>query len=99
MRQYDDRSPNPLEGNPNFSEGNPSPAGRKSKENRKEIQAFVFRESSLFKDLRRFPQHFFFLKPIAAFWRRARAGAACSPRVVRRSFLSSFPVPPASLSE
>jgi hypothetical protein len=99
MRQYDDRSPNPLEGNPNFSEGNPSPAGRKSKENRKEIQAFVFHESSLFKDLRRFPQRFFFLKPIAAFWRRARAGAACSPRVVGRSFLSSFPVPPASLSE
>jgi hypothetical protein len=38
--------PNPSEGNPNFF-------GRKSKENRKEIQAFVFRGSSLFKDLRR----------------------------------------------
>jgi hypothetical protein len=49
-----------------LSEGNPSRIGRKSKENRKEIQAFVFRESSLFNDLRRPLRHFFFWKPIPA---------------------------------
>jgi hypothetical protein len=54
--------------------------GRKSKENRKEIQALVFRGSSLFKGLRRPPQQFFFLKPIPAFWRRMRAGIASSPK-------------------
>jgi hypothetical protein len=35
------------------SEGIQRKTGRKSKENWKEIQAFVFRGSSLFKDLRR----------------------------------------------
>jgi hypothetical protein len=62
-------------------EGNPNFFGRKSKENRKEIQAFVFRESSLFNDLRR-PRSIFFSKPIRGVEQRWRVSAP----VVRRRF-------------
>jgi hypothetical protein len=41
-----------------FSEGNPSKTGRESKETRKEIQAFVFRELSLINDLTTIPARF-----------------------------------------
>jgi hypothetical protein len=44
------------------SEGNPRKTGRKSKF----IPSISFAESSLFKNLRRPPQNFFFLKPIPA---------------------------------
>jgi hypothetical protein len=73
-----------------FPEGNPSFFGRKSNENRKEIQAFVFRGSSLFKDLRRPPTAFLFLKLLTALEAARRPGLARSPQVVCRSFCLRF---------
>ena len=67
-----------------FPEGNPSFFGRKSKENRKEIQAFVFRGSSLFKDLRRPPTAFFIFE--AAYG--AGGGTAARPCSFSSSRLS-----------
>jgi hypothetical protein len=61
-----------------FPEGNPRVFGRKSKENQKEIQAFVFRRSSLFNHLRR-PLGIFFFKSMPASKHGGGVGVACSP--------------------
>jgi hypothetical protein len=73
------------EGNPNVSEGNPSPCGRKSKL----IPSIFFAGSSLFKDLRR-PQGIFILSR-SGFGRRddvngVRLGFIVGPS----AFVSSF---------
>jgi hypothetical protein len=54
------------EGNPNLSEGNPSRGGRKSKENRKEIQIKPFRFLRRIEPFQRFtPNPKDFLTPMS----------------------------------